>query len=119
MPALIYLIYGTTIIIIDMYKGLYNQAFVQVWVTMLFTIVLNILCQRDLTVISWIFISIPFLFMTVVAGIILFVFGLNPSTGKKVYLPAINPTSTSVDPAGNPLPVNVDLKSLFLTKKEV
>jgi hypothetical protein len=119
MPALIYLIYGTTIIIIDMYKGLYNQAFVQVWVTLLFTLVLNILCKRDLTIISWIFISIPFLFMTVVAGIILFVFGLNPSTGKKVYLPAINPTSTAVDPAGNPLPVNVDLKSLLISPKAV
>ena len=118
MPALIYLIYGTTIIILDMYKGLYNQAFVQVWVTLLFTILLNILCQRDLTIISWIFISIPFLLMTVIAGIILFVFGLDPTSGKKVYLPAINPTSTAKDPAAQPLPVDVDLRKLFISSND-
>lgn len=85
MPALIYLIYGTTHVIIDAYKGNYNLAFMQIWITMLFTLILNILCRNGLSAVSWIFVSLPFILMTVIAGVLLFVFGLNPTTGQKIY----------------------------------
>lgn len=89
MPALIYLIYATTRIILDVYKGLYNSAFVQVWIAMLFTYLLNILCRAGLGIISWLVVSIPFILMSTIAGILLFVFGLNPATGKAMYAPQV------------------------------
>jgi hypothetical protein len=91
MPALIYLIYATTRIIIDAYKGLYNMAFVQVWITILFVYLLNVLCRAGFGIISWIVVSIPFLLMSVIAAVLLFVFGLNPATGKAVYAPQAQP----------------------------
>jgi len=104
MPALIYLVYATTRIIIDAYKGLYNLAFVQVWVTILFVYLLNVMCRAGFGIISWIVVSIPFLLMSVIAAVLLFVFGLNPATGKAVYAPQAQPpnsttgqTSTTAD----------------------
>jgi hypothetical protein len=84
MPALIYLIYSTTHVIIDTYKGFYNTAFIYVWQTILFTYLLQVLCQHGLGIISWLIVSIPFILMTVIATILLAVFGLNPATGKAV-----------------------------------
>ena len=63
VPALIYLIYGATRVIIDTYKGMYNLAFMQIWITILFTYLLNVLCRGGLGIISWIIIAIPFLLM--------------------------------------------------------
>ena len=59
-PAIIYLIFSATQILIDTFKGLYNTAFMKVIVTIMVTLLLNILCQRGLSVVSWIFIFIPF-----------------------------------------------------------
>ena len=84
MPALIYLIYSSSHVIIDTYKGNYNTAFINVWQTILFTFLLNILCQNGLGIISWLIVSIPFVLMTVIASVLLLVFGLNPATGKAV-----------------------------------
>ena len=84
MPALIYLIYSTTHVIIDTYKGLYNTAFIYVWQTILFTFLLNALCQHGLGIVSWLVVSIPFILMSVIATILLFVFGLNPATGTAI-----------------------------------
>jgi len=94
MPALIYLIYATTRIILDVYKGLYNAAFVQVWVALLFTYLLNILCKSGLGIVSWLIVSIPFILMSTIAAILLFVFGLNPATGKAMYAPQVQFATT-------------------------
>ena len=40
-PALIYLVFSTTQVIIDTVKGSYNVALVKLWVTLIFTILLN------------------------------------------------------------------------------
>lgn len=96
MPALIYLIFAASHVIIATYKGFYNAAFIQIWITLLFTFLLNTLCQNDLSIISWIFISIPFLFMTLIAAILLYMFGLNPTSGLKQIPPP--------KPSNNPQP---------------
>ena len=49
MPSLIFLVFGTTNVILDTYRGLYNQAFVQIWITALVTFLLNVLCQHDMS----------------------------------------------------------------------
>ena len=51
----------------------------------LFTILINILCQRGLSVISWFIVLIPFIMMTIITTILLFIFGLSPSSGKFNY----------------------------------
>ncbi len=93
MPALIYLIYALIHIIIDIYSGLYNMAFIEIWIGILVTILLNLLCEHDMSIISWFIVSIPFILMTIIAVFILFVLQLNPATGKSTTAPPPNPPS--------------------------
>ena len=78
-PALIYLAFSLTQIIIDTFKGLYNTAFFKFIVMITITFLLNALCQGGMTIISWILVFIPFIFMTVIVTI-LYVFGLDAAT---------------------------------------
>ena len=84
-PAIIYLIFSVTQILIDTFKGLYNTAFMKVIVTFMVTLLLNILCERNLTFVSWIIVFIPFLLMTFIVSILLYIFGLDASTGRLKY----------------------------------
>jgi len=84
-PAIIYLIFSVTQILIDTFKGLYNTAFIKVIVTIMVTLLLNILCEQGLSVVSWIIVFIPFILMTVIVSMILYVFGLDAATGKFDY----------------------------------
>ncbi len=81
-PALIYLIFSLVQIIIDTLKGLYNTAFIKVWITILFTSLLNILCERGLSLISWLIVFLPFIFMATLTTILLVSFGMDPYSGK-------------------------------------
>lgn len=81
-PALIYLIFSITQVVVDTIKGFYNVALLKFTMMILFTLLLNILCERGLGVISWIIVFVPFILMSVITSILLFVFGLDPSSGK-------------------------------------
>ena len=90
-PALIYLVFSITQVAIDTFQGMYNMAFMKLWVALVFTILLNYLCVHGLGVISWIIVFIPFILMTIIVTMLLVMFGLNPSTGKmKSYTPGSN-----------------------------
>jgi len=82
-PALVYLVFSMTQVVIDTVKGSYNIAFIKLWVTLIFTVLLNFLCNKGLGIVSWIIVFIPFILMTVIVTLILFAFGLDPITGKK------------------------------------
>ena len=82
-PALIYLVFSITQIVIDTIKGMYNIAFIKIWVALIFTILLNFLCNRGLGIISWIIVFIPFILMTIIVTLLLVMFGLDPITGKR------------------------------------
>lgn len=84
-PALLYVMFSLVHIIIDTFKGMYNTAFMKFIVMIMITILLNILCERGLTVISWIIVFIPFILMTIVVSMLLYIFGLNASTGTLNY----------------------------------
>jgi len=84
-PAIIYLIFSVTQILIDTFKGLYNTAFMKVIVTIMVTLLLNILCEQGLSVVSWIIVFIPFILMTVIVSMLLYVFGLDTATGRLNY----------------------------------
>lgn len=81
-PALIYLVFSLTQVVVDTIKGFYNVALLKFIMMFLFTLLLNILCERGLSVISWIIVFVPFVLMSVITSILLFVFGLDPSSGK-------------------------------------
>ena len=102
-PALIYLVFSLTKIIINIFKELYNTAFLKFIVMIVFTILLNILCEKGLGVVSWMIVFVPFIFMTLITSILLFSFGLTPSRGRvgdyevKYYEPERQPTSYNSD----------------------
>ena len=81
-PALIYLVFSMTQVTIDTMQGAYNKAFIKLWVTMIFTILLNHLCMTGLGIVSWLIVFIPFILMSVIVTLLLFMFGLDPETGK-------------------------------------
>ena len=76
-PALIYLVFTLTQIIIDIYKKVYNIAITKAIQMVVFTLLLNILCKRGMSFLSWILVLVPFIFMSFMTGIILYVFTLN------------------------------------------
>ena len=84
-PALIYVVFTITHIIIDMFKNLYNLAFIKFMVMIIFTLLLNILCKQGLTVVSWVIVFIPFMMMTIITSMVLFTFGLSPSKDNLDY----------------------------------
>jgi hypothetical protein len=98
-PAIIYLLFSITQMLIDTYKGLYNTVGMKAIVTIMVTLLLNILCERGLGVISWIIVFIPFILMTVIVSMLLYVFGLDVASGtinKKQDI-----TNVKVDENGN------------------
>jgi hypothetical protein len=84
-PAIIYLIFSLTQIIIDLFKGLYNTAFMKTIVMTMVTLLLNILCEKGLSVVSWFIVFIPFIMMTVIVSMLLYIFGLDASSGTLNY----------------------------------
>ena len=84
-PALLYIAFSITHIIIDSIKGLYNTALIKFLVMIVFCIILNLLCNMGLVILAWFIVFIPFIMMTIVSSILLFTFGLSPSSGKLNY----------------------------------
>ena len=87
-PALIYLIFSTTQVVIDTTKGYYNLAMTKIFVALIFTMLLNYLCSLGLGIISWLIVFIPFILMTLIVSMLLLMLGLDPTTGKlSIYNP--------------------------------
>ena len=84
-PAMLYMGFSLTQIIIDTFKGFYNTAFFKSIVMIIFTLLLNILCKRGLGIISWLIVFIPFILMTYITAVLMFVFGLNASEDDVDY----------------------------------
>lgn len=84
-PAILYVAFSLTHIVIDLFKNLYNTAFLKFIVMIIFTLLLNILCQQGLDIVSWFIVFIPFIMMTVISSVLLFMFGLSPRKGNYKY----------------------------------
>ena len=84
-PSIVYLFFSVTQILIDLYKQLYNTAFTKTIVTIMVTSLLNILCIKGFDTVAWVIVFIPFLLMSVIVGMLLYVFGLDVSTGNLNY----------------------------------
>ena len=78
MPAILYIVFSLTQIIIDIFKNMYNMAFLKFVVMIIFTILLNLLCKNGLGIISWFIVFLPFITMTILTTLILFVVDRSP-----------------------------------------
>ena len=87
-PALIYVVFSLTQVIIDTLKGLYNTALAKFIIMVMITLLLNVLCERGLGIASWIIVFIPFVMMSVITSVLLYFFGLKASSGKLNEQPA-------------------------------
>jgi len=99
-PAIIYLLFSVTQIIIDLFKGLRNTAIMKTFVAFMVTLLLNILCERGLNIVSWIIVFVPFILMTVVVSMLLYIFGLDAATGK-LNKTITNNSNITTDKNGN------------------
>jgi hypothetical protein len=100
-PAIIYIIFSMIQIIIDTFKGDYNTALMKSVVMICVTFLLNLLCQGGLSIISWIIVFIPFILMTTIVTMLLYIFGLNATTGTMNYSCKKYPDNISVDENNN------------------
>ena len=84
-PALVYLCFSLIQIIIDVYKKQFNTAFFKFWVMIIFTTLLNILCERGLGVISWLIVFVPIIMMTIIIFTLIYFLGFNPGQTNKIF----------------------------------
>jgi hypothetical protein len=80
-PVLIYLCLSILQIILDLVNGLYNTSLMKLIVVVTVAFLLQALCINDMCIISWIIVFVPFIFMSIVISILLYIFGLNIAYG--------------------------------------
>ena len=76
-PAIVYIGFSLTHIIIDTFKQLYNSAFMKFLVMIIFTLVLNILCKKGYKQISWLLVLLPLVAMFILIGLVIMVLQQN------------------------------------------
>ena len=77
-PVIVYIGFSIIQIIIDIYNGIFNQAFLKFIIMIVFALIINILCDLGYNVIAWFLVFIPIIMMTIISTLLLKVFGLNP-----------------------------------------
>ena len=85
LPALLYIGFTLTHIVIDLFNKMYNTALLKFVLMFIFTIMLNLLCKSGLTVLSWIIVFLPFILLTVITVWLLISLGLSPDSGYLKY----------------------------------
>lgn len=78
-PALLYVGFSVIQIIIDVFSYEYKNGFLKLFVTAIMTVLLNMLCKRGLGLLSWLIVFLPFIMMTIISALLLFVFKVKPS----------------------------------------
>lgn len=73
MPALIYVIFASVQIILDLFTEMYTLAFTKAFLAAIFTLFLNFLCTKGFSMISWILIVIPFILTLLLFEILIFI----------------------------------------------
>ena len=84
-PALVYLCFSLIQIVIDVYKKQFNTAFFKFWVMLVITTLLNILCERGLSTVSWLIVFVPIILMTIIIVILIYFLGFKPGQANKIF----------------------------------
>jgi hypothetical protein len=96
MPALLYAIFSLVQIIFDLFGEMYTVAFTKIFIAVIFTFFLNMLCAKGLSVISWILVIIPFIFTLLLFEILIFILAVTKDFDKEINeqgIPLANPNS--------------------------
>jgi hypothetical protein len=95
-PGLVYIGFSLIQIFIDIYNGVMNQAFLKFIIMLVFTLIINILCDLGFSVIAWFLVFIPIIMMTIISTLLLQVFGLD-SENKNLNAKKITKDISNVD----------------------
>ena len=76
-PGLVHIGFSLIQIFIDIYNGVMNAAFLKFIIMIVFTLIINILCDLGFSVIAWFLVFIPIIMMTIISSLLLQVFGLD------------------------------------------
>ncbi len=104
-PGLVYIGFSLIQIFIDIYNGVMNAAFLKFIIMIVFTLIINILCDLGFSVIAWILVFIPIIMMTVISTLLLQVFGLDSENNK------LNSKKITTDITNMPIPESGILNS--------
>ena len=85
-PALLYVVFFLIQIVIEISHESYKQALTQSIICIIFTCILQIFCNADLTLIAWLLVFIPVIMYTYMVLLIFMVFRLNPDKSQKYLI---------------------------------
>ena len=89
-PALVYLGFSLVQIIVDIIKNMYNTAILKFIVMIIFTAILNVMCSSGFTMAAWVIVFVPFILMTIIVGLLLYVLGLSPTVGSSYKVTVVD-----------------------------
>lgn len=84
-PALLYVVFFMINVIIELSEQNYKEAITQTIICVIFTCILQLFCDSNMSIIAWILVFIPIILYTYMVVIIYLVFRMNPDS-KKQYL---------------------------------
>lgn len=84
-PAVLYIVYSITQVISKIMKGNYSAALIEMVLSSIFALFLNYLCTINMEIVAWTIIFIPFLLMSVIIALLLYLFGRDPETGRILF----------------------------------
>ena len=84
-PALVYMCFSLIHVFIDIYKREFESAALKATLMIIITMLLNILCDRGLTLISWMIVLIPVMFLTFVIVLLIYFLGFKPGQFNKMF----------------------------------
>ena len=84
-PALVYMCFSIIHVLIDVYKQEFDSAFLKMSISIIITILLNILCERGLTIISWLLVLAPIMLITFTVVLLVYFLGFNPGQANKIF----------------------------------
>ena len=85
-PALLYVVFFLIQIVIEISNESYKQALTQTIICVIFTCILQIFCNANLTLIAWLLVFIPVIMYTYMVLLIFMVFRLNPDKANQYLI---------------------------------
>jgi hypothetical protein len=85
-PALLYVVFFLIQVVLEISHEQYKQAFTQFIICIIFTCILQIFCNANLTLMAWLLVFIPVILYTYMVLLIFMVFRLNPDRASKYII---------------------------------
>ena len=85
-PTTFYLVFVGIQIFMDIINGMFQSAIVKLIIAIVFSTLLNILCMRNLGIVSWILVFMPFILTTLISALVLDAMNNNGGTISTDYI---------------------------------